>query len=124
MSIDDDTNTQQAIKDDFTNLVFATPRAVQDVTGIDQSAYQRLELLADFTSTLTGVFDPDANMAHAVFSTISSTTVSRLMTMVVNGKTLAPTVWFTDYSITRATSGALTFTAPAVLANGAAPTWS
>jgi hypothetical protein len=124
LSVDDATNTQQAIKDDFTNLVFATPRAVQDVTGIDLSAFQRLLLLADFTTTLTGVFNPAANMSHAVFSTVPSMTVSRLVTMVTNGKTLAPTVWFTDYSITRATGGALTFSAPGVLANGVVPTWS
>jgi len=124
LSVDDATNTQQAIKNDFTNLDFATPRAVQDVTGIDKSAIERILLLADFTLNLNGVFDPAANFAHAVFSTIPSTSVSRLVTIVVNGKTMAPTLLLTDYQITRATNGALTFKVPGSLANGAVPTWS
>ncbi|HET9889644.1 MAG TPA: hypothetical protein VFQ42_04010 [Mycobacterium sp.] len=122
--MDDSSNVQQAIKNDFTNLDFATPRAVQDVTGIDKSAIERLLLLADFTINLNGVFDPAANMAHAVFSTISSTSVNRLITIVVNGKTLAPTCVLTDYQITRAANGALTFKVPGSNANGAVPTWS
>lgn len=124
LSVDDASNTQQAIKNDFTNLDFATPRAVQDVTGIDKSAIERLLLLADFTINLNGVFDPAANMSHAVFSTIPSTSVNRLVTIVVNGKTLAPTCVLTDYQITRAANGALTFKVPGSNANGAVPTWS
>ena len=122
--MDDSSSSQQVIKNDITNLQFATPRGVQDVTGIDKSAYERLLLLADFSVTLTGVFDPGANLAHAVFSTVPSTSVARLITMVTNGKTLAPTCILTDYSITRATGGALTFSVPGVLSNGVVPTWS
>jgi hypothetical protein len=124
LSVDDATNTQQAIKNDITNLQFATPRAVQDVTGIDKSAIERLLLLADFSITLTGVFNPATNAEHDVFKTVPSTSVNRLVTIVTNGKTLAPTVLFTDYSITRAAAGELTFSAPGVLANGVVPTWS
>jgi hypothetical protein len=124
LSVDDASNVQQAIKNDFTDLKIATPRAVQDVTGIDKSAWERLLLLADVTFTLNGVFDPAANMAHAVFSTIPSTSVNRLVTCVVNGKTLAPTLVLTDYQLTRAVGGALTFSVPGSNANGAVPTWS
>jgi hypothetical protein len=124
MSVDDAASAQQAIVNDFTNLQFATPRAVQDVTGIDKSAFERLLLLADFSITLSGVFNGAANQSHAVFSTISSTSVPRLTTIVVNSKTLAPTCIYTDYSLTRATGGALTFSAPGVLSNGVVPTWS
>lgn len=98
---------------------------MQDVTGIDKSAFERLLLLADFSTTLTGVFNPAANMSHAVLSTVSSTSVNRGMNMTVNGKSLNQTgVAFTDYSITRAQGGALTWSAPGVLADGAVPTWS
>lgn len=124
LSVDDASNSQQAIVNDFTNLQFATPRAVQDTTGIDKSAFERLLLLADFSITLTGVFNGAANASHAVFSTISSMSVNRLITMVVNSKTLAPTCVLTDYALTRATGGALTFSVPGALANGVVPTWS
>jgi hypothetical protein len=124
LSVDDSAGSPQTIKNDFTNLQFATPRAVQDVTGIDKSAIERLLLLADFSITLTGVFNPAANQGHAVFSTVPSTSVARTTTLVVGGKTLAPEVLYTDYALTRATDGALTYTAPGVLADGTVPTWS
>lgn len=123
-SVDDSTNTQQAIIDDLTDLKITTPRAVQDITGIDKAAIQRLLLLADCTMTMNGVFNGAANQSHAVFSTIPSTSVNRLVTSVVNGKTLAPTMVLTDYPLTRATTGAFTWSVPASLANGVAPTWS
>lgn len=123
-SVDDSANAQQALVNDITNVQFATPRAVQDITGMDKSAFERLLLLADFSTTMTAVFDPAANKAHAVFSTISSTSVNRLITIVVAAKTLAPTCILTDYQLTRAVGGAFTSSVPGVLANGAVPTWS
>lgn len=124
LSVDDSSNAQQAIKNDITNLQFATPRAVQDVTGIDKSAFERLLLLADFSATLSGVFNAAANQSHDVLKTVPSTSVTRLLTMVVNAKTLSPNCLITDYSLTRATGGALTWSAPLVLADGTVPTWS
>ena len=123
-SVDDASNTQQAIKNDFTNLQFSTPRAVQDVTGIDKSAFERLLLLADFSVTFSGVFNPASNMSHDVFKTVPSTSVNRLVTLTVSGKTLAPNCLLTDYSLTRATGGAFTFSVPGVLADGSVPTWA
>jgi hypothetical protein len=43
---------------------------------------------------------------------------------VVSAQTLATEILFTDYNLTRADSGALTWTAPGVLADGTVPTWS
>ena len=124
LSVDDSANAQQDIKNDITNLQISTPRAVQDTTGIDKSAFERLLLLADVSVTLNGVFNGAANKSHAVFSTVPSTSVNRLTTMVANSKTLAPNLLYTDYNLTRATGGALTWSAPGVLADGAVPTWS
>ena len=124
LSVDDSSNVQQAIKNDITNLQFATPRGVQDVTGVDKSAFERLLLLADFTITLNGVFNPATNQQHDVFKTVPSTSVGRLVTLVTNAKTLAPTALFTDYQLNRSNSGELTWSAPGVLSNGTVPTWS
>jgi hypothetical protein len=124
LSVDDAASAQQAIKNDITNLSFATPRGVQDVTGVDKSASERLLLLADFSITLNGVFNGAANAAHAVFSTIPSTSVARLITMVVNSKTLAPTCVLTDYQLTRPATGEFTWQVPGSLSNGTVPTWS
>jgi hypothetical protein len=125
LSVDDNSNSQQAIKNDFTNVSFSTPRAVQDVTGVDKTAIERLLLLADMSWTGNGVFNAASNMSHAVFSTIPlSSAVTRLVTMVVNGKTLAPTLALTDYQLTRPATGELTWQVPGSLSSGTAPTWS
>jgi hypothetical protein len=124
-SVDDSAGSAQAIKNDITNLAFSTPRGVQDVTGIDKSAYERLLLLADFSITLNGVFDDSsAANAHAVFKTVPSTSVARTVTLTVSGDTLANEVLFTDYPLTRSASGELTFAVPGVLADGAVPSWT
>ena len=123
-SVDDASGTAQAIKNDITNLQFATPRATQDVTGIDKSAMERILLLADFSVTLNGVFNPASNQSHDVFKTVPSTSVARTTTLTVGGVTLANEVLYTDYPLTRATSGELTFAVPGVLSDGQVPTWS
>lgn len=85
---------------------------------------ERLLLLADFSVTLNGVFNDAANMSHAVFKTVPSTSVARTVSLAVSGQTLANEVLFTDYPLTRADSGELTFAVPGVLSDGTVPTWS
>ncbi len=128
LSVDDSSGSAQVIKNDVTNFQFATPRAVQDITGVDKSAMERLLLLADFSITLNGVFNDSLTFSHAVFKTVPSTSVARTTTLTVTGtvgaNTLAPEVLYTDYQINRNNDGALTWSAPGVLQNGTAPTWS
>lgn len=124
LSVDDSAGAAKAIKNDVTNFSFATPRGVQDVTGVDKSAMERLLLLADFSIDLNGVFNDAADLSHAVFKTVPSTSVNRTVTLVVSGQTLANECLFTDYTLTRSASGELTWTAPGVLADGTVPTWA
>lgn len=118
----------QDIRTDTTSLAFATPRGVQDTTGINSSATERLLLLADMTITPAGVFDDAANLAHAVFKTVPSTSVNRASVITISGQTIgsSPALTFvvTDFPYTRAQSGEFTWTAPMSLANGLIPTWS
>lgn len=124
LSVDDSAGTPQAIKNDVTNFQFATPRGVQDVTGVDKSAMERLLLLADFSITNNGVFNDAAGASHAVFKTVPSTSVARTTTLTVSGQTIAPELLYSDYSLNRAQDGSLTWSAPGVLADGTVPTWS
>jgi hypothetical protein len=125
LSVDDSAGTQRDIRNDITNFQMATPRAVQDVTGIDKSAMERLLLLADFSITLNGVFNDQATTgSHIVFRTVPSTSVLRTVTLVITGNTLANECLFTDYNLTRAASGELTWSAPGVLGDGTVPVWS
>lgn len=124
LSVDDSAGTARDIRNDITNFSFATPREAQDVTGIDKSAMERLLLLADFSIDLNGVFNDAANLSHAVFKTVPSTSVARTVSLAVSGQTLANECLFTDYALTRSSSGELTWAAPGVLSDGTVPTWS
>jgi len=124
LSVDDSSGTPQDVRNDVTNLEFATPRATQDTTGIDKSAFERLLLLADFTITLNGVFNDAADKSHAVFKTVPSTSVARTVSIAVSGQTLANECIFTDYPLTRSDSGELTWAVPGQLSDGVVPTWS
>jgi hypothetical protein len=127
LSVDAAGGAVKTIKNDITNFSFATPRGVQDVTGVDKSAMERILLLADFSIDLNGVFNDATDQSHDVFKTVSSVSAAqeqRTVTLVVSGQTLANECVFTDYALTRAASGELTWSAPGVLANGSVPTWS
>ncbi|KIQ67366.1 hypothetical protein TR51_06660 [Kitasatospora griseola] len=105
-------------------MQFATPRAVQDYTGIDKSAMERMLLLADFSIDMKGIFNPAANKSHDTFKTIPSTSVQRTVALGVNGVSLSNECVLTDYQIQRSNSGELTWSVPGVLADGTVPTWS
>ena len=77
MLVDNSSSAAQTISNDLTNFSFSTPRTVQNITGVDKSAMERLLTLADYTVTMNGVFNTASNMSHVVFSTIPSTTVNR-----------------------------------------------
>src|SRR6266496_449011 len=124
LSVDDSAGSVQPIVNDFNSFSFSTPRGVQDVTGVDKAAVERLLLLADFSITLNLVFDPAANFAHDVFKTVPSTSVARTTTIAMSAKTLANEVLYTDYPLQRAATGELTAAVPGVLANGVVPTWA
>lgn len=125
LNVDDSSGTVTDIRADVTNFQLATPRGVQDVTGVNRSAYERLLLLADASVTLNGAgFDVQAGQAHAVFKTVPSTSVLRTTTITMQGVTLAFETLYTDYNITRGTDGGVTWTAPGVLGDGTVPTWA
>lgn len=124
LSVDNSAGVLKDIKNDVTNLSFATPRAVQDVTGVDKSAFERLLLLADFSVTMSGVFNDATDRAHDVFKTITSTSVVRTVSLAVSGQTLSNECLLTDYPLERSDSGELTWTVPGVLADGTVPTWA
>ena len=118
----------RTISNDVTDFTIATPRAVQDITGVDKSAHERLLLLADATVQLKGIFNSAASFSHAVFSTVPSTAVARSTSIAptANGSTpiLVFNALYGTYSITRSASGDLTWQADGSLSDGALPTWS
>lgn len=122
LSVDTSAPSLTDIKNDVTNFQFSTPRAVQDVTGVDKSAIERIFLLADFSITLNGVFN--AASSHTVFKDIATSDVVRTTSLAIASQTLSVETLYTDYALTRSDSGELTWSAPGVLQNGTAPAWS
>lgn len=124
LSVDDAGGIPQDLRNDINNLNWSTPRAVQDVTGIDKSANERLLLLADMSIELDGTFNPAVGKSHDVFSTVSSTSVPRTTSIGIGGKTLEAELLYTDYPVARDNTGALTWKVPGSLADGTVPTWA
>jgi hypothetical protein len=120
-SVDNSAGVLKAIVNDITNASWQMPRAVQDVTGLDKSAIERLHLLSDFSCDMEGVFNDATDFSHDVFKTLANV---RTLTIVVSGQTLTNEVLLTDYPLTRSDSGELTWKVPAVLANGTVPAWT
>jgi hypothetical protein len=123
-SVDNSGGSANDIRNDVTQLAVATPRGVQDSTGIDKSAMERILLLADMSVTPQGIFNAAANKSHQTLRTVSSTTVLRTTTLGIAGEQLAAEIYYTDYSLARGTDGAFTWQAPGVLGDGTVPAWT
>jgi len=118
-------NAGQNITTDVNDYQFATPYGVQDTTGVDKSAHERLMLLQDFSVTFNGIMDPAANKSHVVFS--GDKRVVRSVVIInetTSNSTMTANCLFTDYQLKRSNTGDLTWTAPGALADGVAPAWT
>ena len=124
VAIDDSGTTARTISNDITSIDWATPREEQDITGLDKSARERLLLLADFTVSISGVFNDASNMSHDVFKTVPSSSVARTTTTAISGQTLPGELFYTDYAVARGGDGSLVWSAPGALAGGVVPTWA
>ena len=124
VAVDDSGGSARTISNDIVSIDFSTPRGVQDVTGVNSSGMDRLLLLADFSVTISGVFNDASNMSHDVFKTVSSASVTRTVTITHSGKSLPHETAFTDYSLSRSPAGELTYSAPGTLNSTTVPTWA
>lgn len=120
-SWDDSAGAVKTLVNDFTTFSFDTPRALQDITGLDKSAMERLHLLADFTVSGTTVFNDAVGQEHDVFKNLANV---RTVTMAHSGQTLANEVLISSAALNRAASGELTRNVAASLANGTVPAWT
>ena len=124
ITLDNSATAAKVITNDVTSVSISTPRGLQEVTGLDKSAVERLILLADGNGTLKGVFNTAADMSHAVCSTAAATSVARTLAIGYPGATLTMEVYLTDYQVDRGEDGSLVWTVPFVLQNGTAPAWT
>ena len=122
LSVDDASGTPVDIRASVTNWDLAFPRGIQDVTGQNAAAMDRLGLLADSSVNLTGVVD--AATSHLVFKTVPTTSVGRTVTIDAGTPSVANEYFFTDYTWTRAQDGSLVWAAPGVLTGGVINAWA
>lgn len=124
LSVDDAGGTPRDIRPCVTNWDLAMPRGVQDVTGQDVAAMDRLLLLADASINLNGVVDAATNSQHDVFKTVPTTSVARTVSIDVGVPSLGNEFLFTDYTWTRAADGSLVWASPGVLTGGVFNAWA
>lgn len=126
LAVDDSSGTVRDISNDVTNATFNNGTALQEITGIDKSAIERLQLLGDGTVSINGVFNSASNLSHDVFKTQTGT---RTVTYCVGGNTssnpkLEMEMLISAYNLDRAADGSLTWSAELSLESGTVPTWS
>lgn len=109
------------VSNDVLSLTLATPKAVQDITGLDKSAHERLTLLADFSCNLTVAFNDASNRAFATFKAVEG---PKSLSNAISGQTLAVEALQTDFGFNRGAGGEVTNTVPFVLQSGTVPAWA
>lgn len=128
ITVADSGGTPRDFSNDITDFTLATPVALQDTTGLDKSAHERLALLRDLTAQLKGVCNFAANMSHAVLSTATTSAVNRACVVYPTSNHSTPTLPFSaligSYDVSRGADGALTFQSDLSLADGTVPTWA
>lgn len=128
VTVDDSGGAGRAISNDVTNVAISMPSPVQDITGVNSTGMERLLLIADLSITLNGVFNDVASTgAHTVlsnFRTLFTAQVGRTTVIVVSGDTLTEEILYTDYALTRAADGSLTWSSPGSMSDGTLGGWA
>lgn len=127
ITVDDSAGTARAISQDVTSVSAGTPRGVQELRGINQTAMERILLVRDGTISLSGVFNPSSNMSHDVFKTISVSNTRRTVVWALDATpaaTLTMEMIFSNYSLSTGDDGSLTWSVEGMLADGTDPAWT
>ena len=122
LAVDNDAGGVVTITNDVNSITFSTPQGLQDITGLDKSAIERIILLADGQVSMTGTFN--AALSHTVFESVPTTSVTRTVTITHSSQILAMEMLPTEYVVNRAQDGSLVWTAALQLANGTVPVWT
>lgn len=99
-------------------------RAVQDVTGIDKDAVERLGVLPDGELAFTALWNDSASQSYPVLSALPTTDVvaSYFMGTAIGNAAASLNGKLTDLSVNRGQDGSLALTIP-VLGNGSSLDW-
>ena len=109
------------VSNDVLSFSFDTPYGVQEITGLDKSAVERLLLRADCSGSFVLAFNVDATRSHATFKTPGS------KTFVINFGGVATatfTAVTTNYGLNVAEDGSILGNANWALSSGTAVAWT
>jgi len=126
LQIDDSGGTARDISSDVGDYGINIAQELVETTGLDKSARERITGMSDGDVTLNGFFNAASNKSHDVFKTRTGT---RTFDLRIGGNSssnpkLAMEMQVANYSLTRDTAGALTWTVTLNLADGTVPAWS
>lgn len=122
LSVDDSGGVLRDISNDVSAVQFGTPTNLQDVTGLDKSAIERISLLADATVSITVPAFNDAS--NASFDVLKTRTGTRTVTILISGQTLTMEMLLGDVQWARNADGSVGATATLSLQSGTVPAWS
>lgn len=120
-TLDNSAGSGVAITNDVGNITLNTTKGEQNVTGLDKSAMERLQLLEDSDVSFGGNGFPSST-TMAVF-----TNLDNARTLVIgypNSTTATVEIMLFTFNITRGQDGGVTWTANGKLCNGTKLGWS
>jgi hypothetical protein len=120
-TLDDSGGSGVAITNDVGTITLNTTRGEQDVTGLDKSAMERLQLLEDSDVTMGGNGLP-SSATRAVFQNLAN--ARTLVIDYPDSATATVEIMLFAYNIQRGQDGGISWTANGKLCNGTALAWS
>lgn len=126
LTVQDNGAVARDITNDVTDISIQLNQAQLDISGLDKTAMERMNLRSDFQITLNGIVNNASNKQHDVFKTVHlSTAVARQIVMTtVAGPVLTATVLFANYNVTPGTDGSLKWTATGHCSSGTTAAWT
>jgi hypothetical protein len=109
------------ISNDIISFNVDTPSGVQDVTGLDKSAMERIMLRADCTGTLNFAFNTAADRSHSVLKTAGSKT---FVIVYPGPATLTFTAVTSNSALSTGADGSVTGSCNWALSSGTAAAWT
>lgn len=122
LAIDDSAGSAKTITNDVSDVQFGTPQNLQDVTGLDKSAMERIALQADSQVQITVPAFNDATSMS--FDVLKTRTGVRTVAIGISGQTLSMEMLISDVSWSRNADGSMGASATFQLSDGTVPTWS
>ena len=126
LTVTDNGAVARNITNATTDISFTLNQHQIDISGLDKTSMERMNLRGDATVTLSGVVDNASNNQHDVFKTVHlSTAVARVfVATTVAGPILTGTVLFANYTVTPGADGSLKWTATGNCSSGTTFAWT